>query len=671
MKKIVITLVSALLLGAGTMMADDCSFTPDLLPGQSMWRTENNIKATIPVGTIVEVTASISNFVSSDPNVVLVYKGTKAKFFALKTGSATVSYIENGLDAHGNSCETEHSIEYTVEKGTPQAGFEKGGLGGLKEVNFDMGDVLGQITAGFYTPTVKYDGSTPVTYRKPVPANEITYQSSNPSVARMDDNGYLMVTAGGTATITATWKGNDDWNPAQAQLVVNVDANPLHLRVAGIKVNMDNCQDILGDGKKQAVYDPEEHVLTLKNVNWDFSDHNIDAKYGVIEYWGDEDDFIVRVDGTCSFTNTTIGINTMTHNIGGTTRNTYLTIEKLNNGKISTLSMSGSGTQVLCGQGVYVDSVQLLVTSTGERVTAMEVAGIGVGYGGKIVATAEGEDGVAIDAMWLNMDDHVALGEGLRYVSWEQSKTLYGFYVEATAQKAPVVAILSELPKYKWSYESSDNTKGTISTTFTEAEYSEGTEITVTAEPKSGQRFVRWNNGQTDNPFTFTIKQDTCLRAIFAGVNENVETIEATSTEVSIKLKWPFKKQTDKYTFKLYLDPLYLVWICTLEFDKDGKYVNIITPFGAPRRSPAEDEPFTYVVTGLEPNTEYYYVMEARDEAGKLLDTLEGSAKTKEDTATGVDEFKALPAAQKVLLNGRLIITLPDGKQFDATGVQM
>jgi hypothetical protein len=45
--------------------------------------------------------------------------------------------------------------------------------------------------------------------------------------------------------------------------------------------------------------------------------------------------------------------------------------------------------------------------------------------------------------------------------------------------------------------------------------YNEGVSIQMTATPKSGYHFLRWSNGVTDNPYTFTVTQDTVLCALF------------------------------------------------------------------------------------------------------------------------------------------------------------
>lgn len=59
---------------------------------------------------------------------------------------------------------------------------------------------------------------------------------------------------------------------------------------------------------------------------------------------------------------------------------------------------------------------------------------------------------------------------------------------------------------------SSDITKGSVSGS---GEYDANTNVTLTATPNEGYEFVRWSNGVTDNPYTFTALRDSILIATF------------------------------------------------------------------------------------------------------------------------------------------------------------
>ena len=54
-----------------------------------------------------------------------------------------------------------------------------------------------------------------------------------------------------------------------------------------------------------------------------------------------------------------------------------------------------------------------------------------------------------------------------------------------------------------------------MGTVLGSGEYEFGTEVTITAIPNQGYRFVSWNDGNTDNPRTITVTEDATYIAIF------------------------------------------------------------------------------------------------------------------------------------------------------------
>lgn len=65
---------------------------------------------------------------------------------------------------------------------------------------------------------------------------------------------------------------------------------------------------------------------------------------------------------------------------------------------------------------------------------------------------------------------------------------------------------------YTVSVSSSNTSMGTVSGGGT---YEEGATATVTATPKSGYKFTRWSNGNTTNPYSFTVTSNVSLTAYF------------------------------------------------------------------------------------------------------------------------------------------------------------
>ena len=61
-----------------------------------------------------------------------------------------------------------------------------------------------------------------------------------------------------------------------------------------------------------------------------------------------------------------------------------------------------------------------------------------------------------------------------------------------------------------------DNSRGSVTTAG--GSYNYLTPVTFTALPNAGYHFLRWSNGSTDNPITFTLTGDTLLTAYFVGL---------------------------------------------------------------------------------------------------------------------------------------------------------
>lgn len=75
------------------------------------------------------------------------------------------------------------------------------------------------------------------------------------------------------------------------------------------------------------------------------------------------------------------------------------------------------------------------------------------------------------------------------------------FFIEANPNSSRRVTV-----------ESNDIKLGSVSGSGT---YFEGENVTVTATPAKGCRFVQWSNGVTENPYSFVISKDTTLTATF------------------------------------------------------------------------------------------------------------------------------------------------------------
>lgn len=83
----------------------------------------------------------------------------------------------------------------------------------------------------------------------------------------------------------------------------------------------------------------------------------------------------------------------------------------------------------------------------------------------------------------------------------------------ADCQLGAMTIIEPEPIYYTFAILNSEN--GTISSNVPCGALVENTEITVLASPATGYHFVSWSNGETANPYTFTLTEDTTISAIF------------------------------------------------------------------------------------------------------------------------------------------------------------
>lgn len=82
----------------------------------------------------------------------------------------------------------------------------------------------------------------------------------------------------------------------------------------------------------------------------------------------------------------------------------------------------------------------------------------------------------------------------------------------------------------------------------------DGTKITLTATPKSGNLFVKWWDGNTLNPYPYTVTADTEVKASFLGA-------ESTVDNESIRKDDPIEITTDGNRLSIKVDKEYQVYI--------------------------------------------------------------------------------------------------------------
>ncbi len=218
-----------------------------------------------------------------------------------------------------------------------------------------------------------------------------------------------------------------------------------------------------------------------------------------------------------------------------------------------------------------------------------------------------------------------------------------------------------------WLVESNDLEMGAIITNFTEPFYKYGTQITVEASPNSGYKFVKWNDGKKYNPYKFSLLDDKYLLAIFMEEQEEQDTTTVQPSSNSATFTWPFIVGGISYLLTIYLDVACTIPFCTITFNQYGQLIGITFGNRAPRRTMKQEDGFTYTVSGLDANTEYYFKMETMDEDNKLINTDEGAFRTTNE-ATGIEnQYNTVIEHRKVMINGQIFILRGD-KIYNAQG---
>lgn len=234
-----LALVALTLVSQG-LRAQDCQFTPDLFPGQAADRTALEVNATATVGeggyNPSQVGYLNAESVQTSDEAVVWASGRGAYFVG--AGTADVTYSEhNRLD----NCDSYHTIHYTVAKGTPVARFMMNGQevteytaafitgGGGAEGGIGEDGTVGGSSSGStirtpnYSLTIMSFNSGRISWAtQAVSPTEITFASSNPSVATIDATGKVTVIGLGETTISFSWPGNANWNGASASYVLKV-----------------------------------------------------------------------------------------------------------------------------------------------------------------------------------------------------------------------------------------------------------------------------------------------------------------------------------------------------------------------------------------------------------------------------------------------------------------
>ena len=122
---------------------------------------------------------------------------------------------------------------------------------------------------------------TPPTLNNPHSLTIEKWYGDNHDVAEVDEaTGEVTLKAEGTVTVTCETFGNDTYEAGTASYTLYVTT--IGIKVMGVSVTSLNCDDILGDGQKQATYDKSTGMLTLNELNVQAQTLSYDIQKAVI-----------------------------------------------------------------------------------------------------------------------------------------------------------------------------------------------------------------------------------------------------------------------------------------------------------------------------------------------------------------------------------------------------
>lgn len=162
---------------------------------------------------------------------------------------------------------------------------------------------------------------------------------------------------------------------------------------------------------------------------------------------------------------------------------------------------------------------------------------------------------------------------GYHFVCWYDGDTNITKQVVATDNLT--VAALFDYNQYQVMVNPADATMGSVLGGGT---YNYLSDCTITATPAEGLNFIRWSDGNTNNPRTITVTQDTSFTAIFAAC-ANTSTVESVSANESYL--WADSLYTASgiyehtWTTAEGCDSTVSLWLTITKTQYDTAYVNV------------------------------------------------------------------------------------------------
>ncbi|MBQ7210840.1 MAG: leucine-rich repeat domain-containing protein, partial [Paludibacteraceae bacterium] len=160
--------------------------------------------------------------------------------------------------------------------------------------------------------------------------------------------------------------------------------------------------------------------------------------------------------------------------------------------------------------------------------------------------------------------------------------------------------------------------------------------------------------------------------------NANTDQVTIITESNAAEVIWPNISNAD--TYELTIKGNDGQTICTLIFNAEGQLQSIAFRAPAANGKPAPQATqatgFRFTVTGLEANTKYDYLINAKDVTDHIIETFQGEFTTDGGTYTDIENIASEQGnsdfkPHKVLENGQVIILIPDGRRYNMRGIEV
>ena len=152
-----------------------------------------------------------------------------------------------------------------------------------------------------------------------------------------------------------------------------------------------------------------------------------------------------------------------------------------------------------------------------------------------------------------------------------------------------------------------------------------------------------------------------------AAENSETDHIVLTPTTNTVEISWP--QVEGAYTYELTIVDKDGNTICSLEFDAQGRLINISFATSSKTNNKSMATGFSFTVTGLESGTDYDLIITSMDEEGNVIDEQQLSFSTMSNIIVATDDVvDNEKSVRKILRDGQFYILMPDDSMYDANG---